>query len=553
MSDSAERIRAAQTRPRSYALSIVGCFVCVACAAGPGEEGAARGRAFLVDPEIDFADDAAEGAAATPDAGSSLGADAGAAGPDFDKDGLLDKVETKTGKFVSATDTGTDPREPDTDHDGMTDGEEVLGTAGGLDLPAMGVSPVHRNLLLEYDWFEDSFECTAQVPHSHRPTPAILAAVSAAFAGAPVDNPDGTRGITLIHDYGQSAIFKGGSKLVNPVAKIEGGSTSAAFSAYKKANFADNRAGYFHYVLMAHRYRAPDATGKISENSSGNAELPGNALMVTLACLTEPAYVSNTIMHELGHNLGLRHGGDENVNDKPNYNSVMNYFYQFAGVDTNCARGGDGRLDFSRNELASLEETSLYELKGICNNVPWDWNGVRGIESQPVKFDLNKDNKYTELHDFNDWAFVLRNKSLSRVVVDAEESPLCPAPPSAAAASPAADPLTPESEQAESSSEEIAPPDSAPLPSHPDEKENVLEDEEKTSESEQTVSTDEQEETESEETDSADSEEEEEESAESEETEPSDHEEEEEEAESSNDEDQTPDEDDDEQETLESA
>ncbi len=31
-------------------------------------------------------------------------------------------------------------------------------------------------------------------------------------------------------------------------------------------------------------------------------------------------------MHELGHNLGLRHGGMDDLNCKPNYLSVMNYF-----------------------------------------------------------------------------------------------------------------------------------------------------------------------------------------------------------------------------------
>ena len=34
-------------------------------------------------------------------------------------------------------------------------------------------------------------------------------------------------------------------------------------------------------------------------------------------------------MHELGHNLGLRHGGVDNVNCKPHHVSVMNYVYQF--------------------------------------------------------------------------------------------------------------------------------------------------------------------------------------------------------------------------------
>lgn len=45
--------------------------------------------------------------------------------PDDDNDGLADQVETGTGIFVSPTDTGTDPLNPDSDGDGFLDGDEV--------------------------------------------------------------------------------------------------------------------------------------------------------------------------------------------------------------------------------------------------------------------------------------------------------------------------------------------------------------------------------------------------------------------------------------------
>ena len=44
---------------------------------------------------------------------------------DTDGDGLLDGVETNTGVFVSASDTGSDPLAADTDEDGASDGFEV--------------------------------------------------------------------------------------------------------------------------------------------------------------------------------------------------------------------------------------------------------------------------------------------------------------------------------------------------------------------------------------------------------------------------------------------
>jgi len=49
---------------------------------------------------------------------------------DSDCDGLLDSVETNTGVFVDANNTGTDPLNPDSDADGMSDGAEV---AAGYD------------------------------------------------------------------------------------------------------------------------------------------------------------------------------------------------------------------------------------------------------------------------------------------------------------------------------------------------------------------------------------------------------------------------------------
>jgi hypothetical protein len=145
-------------------------------------------------------------------------------GLDSDDDRLDNCHETNTGVHVSPTDTGTDPLNPDTDDDGMDDGDEVLGTTGGLDLLALGASPLRKDILVEYDWFDDSLEfCGA---HSHRPTAATVAMVSSTFNSAPVLNPDGSSGINFIHDYGQGGLFTGGNLIVDAngilVAGVEG-------------------------------------------------------------------------------------------------------------------------------------------------------------------------------------------------------------------------------------------------------------------------------------------------------------------------------------------
>lgn len=313
---------------------------------------------------------------------------------DSDGDGLADAVETNTGVFNGANDTGTDPSNPDTDGDGISDGDEVLGTADGLDLPAMGVNPLRKNVLLEYDWFDDANECAA---HSHRPTAGTIQRVSQAFEAAPVSNPDGSTGITLINDYGQGGPFTGGN-FINDADGVLDAGFGPDYQAYKAANFASNRNGYFHYVLMPHRYDT-------NSGSSGLAEVVGDDMIVSLYCFNSDVNVANTIMHELGHNLGLHHGGFEGLNDKPNYNSVMNYRFQFPGVDTTCDALGDNVLDFSTGERITLDETSLLESAGVCGNVAIDWNFNGIIDNQPISQDINNlDGMLSTLEDFNDWA-----------------------------------------------------------------------------------------------------------------------------------------------------
>src|SRR3954464_790339 len=66
-------------------------------------------------------------------------------------------------------------------------------------------------------------------------------------------------------------------------------------------------------------------------------------------------------MHELGHTLGLGHGGGDGVNCKPNYLSVMNYLFQFPYGNEDPNRP----LDYSRVALPALNEASLDEPGGV--------------------------------------------------------------------------------------------------------------------------------------------------------------------------------------------
>ncbi len=324
------------------------------------------------------------------------------ASTDTDGDRLPDCYESNTKVFNGLTDTGTDPNDADTDNDNLSDGDEVRGTALGLDLPAMGTNPLRRDILLEYDWFDDNNDAGICTAHSHRPSAAAITRLNTAFSSAStVTNPDGSTGVNVINDYGQGGAFTGGTVVADADGVIAGGVDDAQFQAFKGANFAANRNGYFHYVLLPHNYDT-------NSGSSGQAEIDGDDLIVSLQCYLSTENVANTIMHELGHNLNLRHGGDENLNYKPNYNSVMNYIYQFPGINNNCTLPGAGVLSYSVGVRINLNENSLSEPNGVCNGPAIDWNGDGDATDTGLSRNLNPqyDNVLGILHDFNDWAAV---------------------------------------------------------------------------------------------------------------------------------------------------
>ncbi len=332
--------------------------------------------------------------------------------PDGDGDSIPDVFETNDGAFASATATGTDPTNPDTDGDALRDGDEVYDAAAGLDLHVLGCSPVRKNLLIEVDWFDDS-EGTV---HTHRPSLPVINLITAAFAAAPVPNPYGAaNGITMIIDYRQGGALSGGNLIPGSDTVV---SFDSEFNAYKAANFAANRNGFFHYAIFCHRYNSS------TNNSSGVAELNGDDFIVSLQTSQSSSSISKTMMHELGHNLNLRHGGFENLNYKPNYNSVMNYRFQFPGADSNasCNAVGDSILDYSRGLRLPLDEGNLDESQGVCGTVAIDWNGDSAISagvamnincSAGQRFtcgssnpDICGDASCSLLLDFNDWAAV---------------------------------------------------------------------------------------------------------------------------------------------------
>jgi PKD repeat protein len=299
----------------------------------------------------------------------------------------------------------------DKDGDGLFDGWETNGIhmnddgVVDLALPSLGANPDHKDLFIEIDWMEDS-------AHSHTPMLGVSDAVIAAFANAPIANPDGTTGINLHIDESNGVLHQ------NDLA------VWAGFDAVKATNFAQDRRFVYHYCLFIHNIQWMDGT-------SGIAEFPGNDFIVALGSWSGGIGTfqqqAGTLMHEFGHNLNLNHGGGDGINYKPNYLSIMSYTFQTTGIPPTW------RLDYSRNALPMLDENNLDETVGIQdgtdNTVFYDTNGndvsVAGtgaidwnrddVYQRNIRADINNGpdpgykgpSKYAVLTGYNDWANIL--------------------------------------------------------------------------------------------------------------------------------------------------
>jgi hypothetical protein len=300
--------------------------------------------------------------------------------------GTVDKYRQDVGNILAV------PR--DTDGDGLWDCWEDPARWGdnlpGIDFDGDGnrdlvlcvgtecADPNFKDIFVEIDYMGPG----PTHPQGHLPDPVALANLRAAFADAPVDPlPPGcvigqtctSSGIRL-HFQVDDAIPHTDHLALEPCTG-PAGSGDADFDMLKSTWFgtASERANpktvlakrfAFRYMVFGHNL--------VGVGNSGCSEIPGDDSAITLANFgptdpTDPYYQrgttdeqAGTVMHELGHNLGLRHGGGDNINCKPNYLSVMNYSRQLPDFLTNRP------LDYSRGLLPPLSETSgLSETLGI--------------------------------------------------------------------------------------------------------------------------------------------------------------------------------------------
>jgi hypothetical protein len=113
------------------------------------------------------------------------------------------------------------------------------------------------------------------------------------------------------------------------------------------------------------------SSGGLAESGAGSS---CNDFMVTLGRWTTPGgdadQQAGTFMHELGHTLGLGHGGGDDINFKPNYYSIMNYLWQLPTSYLPIRPVVGWSLHYADTmPLATLNEAMLSESAGIGGNV----------------------------------------------------------------------------------------------------------------------------------------------------------------------------------------
>jgi hypothetical protein len=329
----------------------------------------------------------------------------------------------------------------DSDLDGIPDSAKIAGgTYAGLDLHAMGARSGRRDIFVEIDYMKSSDPALT-------PRREALQKIVDAFAA---------KNIALHLDTGalhapafDPALFNlGGGNAVEFASCAELATSGVvksgcvSFYDYKSAEFDARRNLIFHYALFANSLNADGSAG-----SSGVAELHGNDLIVSLGGYGFTAsgtssrnmlinFQASTLMHELGHNLGLRHGGNDDANYKPNHYSIMNYMYQFAGLSTtpntiNAAEryyllnGLKGKticnlienspctdsfsMNYSDGSSAPLDENALVEAsnigRGSVGGAYADWDNNNAFTAYAFSRNINAQDgdEKTVLKDYDEW------------------------------------------------------------------------------------------------------------------------------------------------------
>ncbi|SRR6266516_89862 len=235
----------------------------------------------------------------------------------------------------------------------------MSGGGGGRVAAQKNEPPSPPVVFLHYDYM-------VSATHSHEPSEEAIQMVRQAFE---------KQGIVLVIDPIHVAIPE--HKTI-----VFGETGGVCSNVPDPVLFRDLKASYFstrgrvpwHYAIFGH-YLALAQSCDLAYFLSGSADLPGFDFAVALGLSSEltghtlPIWEADVLMHELGHNLNLQHGGGDPVDYKPNYLSVMNYAFVFTGILEGESLGSTTivgrRADYSGQRLDMLNEFHLDERIGI--------------------------------------------------------------------------------------------------------------------------------------------------------------------------------------------
>ncbi len=325
-----------------------------------------------------------------------LDADDGETNRFFDCGDGIDTLVTDRAADAAVVDDGC---ERDSDGDGLLDLWEEEGydwNGDGVidvDLPALGANPDRKDVFVRAVWFQDR-------RHSHRPTDATISQITMAFAEAPLLNPDLSTGIAL-HVQRAGSVPETSANRVLDDCKGDNWSWSWLDEIKDHGNggqpfLTSAEARVFHFAAFGHDARSrcehdpddhTDFIG-ISRNRASDSYLADLAvgegssdLLSAMGDETDTLALATNFMHELGHNLGLGHGGvtlngngvsigADHYNRKPNHLSVMNYrFSDYGLLRRDPGSSMIGRvLDYSRfgnDDIPGLSEQWLKESDGL--------------------------------------------------------------------------------------------------------------------------------------------------------------------------------------------
>lgn len=325
----------------------------------------------------------------------------------------------------------------DSDGDSLLDDWEINGYDSNndgtleVDLPALGSDPFRPDLYVEVDVMQG----LANPPIAPTTTtPGVFLASQQMFAAAPVLNPMTDSGIRLTVDSTGSIA---NTATLHFGTIIPGNGTSTDFATIRNANFTTARDDIYHYGIWGDAMVG--GFSGVSDVDFGGSEV-GDDFLISFdnfpnSYQTLRSQVE-TFVHELGHNLSLRHGGVTHRRYNPQYWSAMSYTWQLRSGQTNATRRNrvtcapiywantaatevngaapanpNAIIDYSHGMGPTVVENnnSLQETTGVCGFAV-DWNNDGDTTDTNLSTNANDEGGTNEtLVDVSNWANLLFN------------------------------------------------------------------------------------------------------------------------------------------------